>query len=176
MLNAFPTASLVSIDPDRVRLEGAPIPLETGARSIAFGEGALWVTNSIRGTVSRIDTQTRSVQEVYRSDDQQGQIRGVAAGGGAIWVASGSSLLKLNPTNGQFVGSASLLHEAYEVAFGGGGIWVTHFDDDAVSKIDPETLLAVSIGVGDGPVDIAVGDSAVWITNSLSGSVSRVDV
>jgi YVTN family beta-propeller protein len=30
--------------------------------------------------------------------------------------------------------------------------------------------------VGNGPVDITVGGGAVWVTNSLDGTVSRVDL
>jgi class 3 adenylate cyclase/streptogramin lyase len=175
VLNSFPSASLVSIDPDRVRLEGAPIALETGARSLVFGEGALWVTNSIQGTVSRIDTTTRDVKVVYRSRDTTSDLRGMAVGGGALWVANGSSVLKLDPKDGHLLGSASLLYQAYEVAYGGGAVWVSHLDDDAVSRIDAEQLGAVSISVGDSPIDIAAGDSAVWVTNALGGSVSRID-
>ena len=32
-----------------------------------------------------------------------------------------------------------------------------------------------SISVGDGPTDVAVGGNAVWVVNSLDGTVSRVD-
>ena len=118
VLNAFPSASLVSIDPDRVRLDGIPIPLETGARSIAFGEGALWVTNSIRGTVSRIDTETRGVQEVYRSDDRHGRSEALPQAEEQYGSRGARTVIKLDPKDGQVVGSASLLHQAYEVAFG----------------------------------------------------------
>jgi len=174
VLNAFPSASLVGIDPDRVRIDEAAIPLETGARSISAGEGAVWVTNSLQGSVSRFDTTTRKAKVMYRSDPGS-RVRGVAVGGGAVWVATGSSVLKLDPSDGHVIGSAPLLYQAYEIAYGAGSVWVTHLDDDAVSRIDPEHLSAVSMGVGDGPVDIAVDDSAAWVTNGLSGSVSRID-
>ena len=32
-----------------------------------------------------------------------------------------------------------------------------------------------TIAVGDGPVDVAAGDDAVWVVNSLDGTVSRID-
>ncbi len=50
-------------------------------------------------------------------------------------------------------------------------------DGDSVSRIDlaSETPAGEPIGVGNKPIGIFAGDRYVWVTNSFSGTVSRID-
>lgn len=62
------------------------------------------------------------------------------------------------------------------VAAGHGSIWVSHFNDRHISRIDPRTnAVRDLIAVGDGPSGIAVGGGSAWVANNLDGTVSRVD-
>ena len=51
---------------------------------------------------------------------------------------------------------------------------MTHPGDDQVTRIDDVTGPTV-IHVGNGPLDLTVGVGAVWVTNTLDGTVSRID-
>jgi DNA-binding beta-propeller fold protein YncE len=52
---------------------------------------------------------------------------------------------------------------------------VSQFADDLVTRIDTgEGPIAMT--VGNGPVDLAIGYGAVWVTNGLDGTVSRIDL
>jgi YVTN family beta-propeller protein len=55
-------------------------------------------------------------------------------------------------------------------------LWVTNFDDNTVSRIDPAAGRAVAtVPVGEGPITARATDDGIWIANYLSGSVSRID-
>jgi YVTN family beta-propeller protein len=46
----------------------------------------------------------------------------------------------------------------------------------SVSRISPKTNEVVAtVPVGNGPVSIAVGEGAVWVTNRFDGTVTKID-
>jgi YVTN family beta-propeller protein len=51
---------------------------------LAVGEGAVWVTNTDAGTVSRIDPATN---EVVKTIEVGGAPSGIVVAGGVVWVA-----------------------------------------------------------------------------------------
>jgi YVTN family beta-propeller protein len=66
---------------DQIRVGDGPV-------DIAFGEGAVWVANSLDGTVSRIDPQSR---KIVATVPVASTLAAVAVGGGWVWaVAAGS--------------------------------------------------------------------------------------
>jgi streptogramin lyase/predicted Ser/Thr protein kinase len=63
------------------------------------------------------------------------------------------------------------------VALGAGGVWVTSYERDRVSRIDSESgEVGRPIAVGDGPESVVVGDGTVWVVNNDAGTLSRVDI
>jgi YVTN family beta-propeller protein len=62
------------------------------------------------------------------------------------------------------------------LAAGEGAIWVTTFDEDELSRIDPTTnTVQATISVGVNPEGIAVTPGAVWVSNHRGGSIWRID-
>ena len=62
------------------------------------------------------------------------------------------------------------------LAIGEDAVWVTTFDEDQVSRIDPATSRVVAvIPVGTNPEGIAVTPGAVWVSNHRGGSIWRID-
>ncbi len=63
------------------------------------------------------------------------------------------------------------------IAADGSDVWVTHYLDGTVSRIDPDRdQVTASIEVESFPDGIAVAESGVWVTHSATeGSVSRID-
>lgn len=47
--------------------------------------------------------------------------------------------------------------------------------DDALPPAAPRVTSQVTIEVGEGPTELAAGDSAIWVSNTAEGSVSRID-
>jgi YVTN family beta-propeller protein len=63
-------------------------PTGRGTSGVAAGAGSVWVTNTIDGTVSRIDPGTA---EVVDEIDVGGRPREVAVGADGVWVTADGS-------------------------------------------------------------------------------------
>jgi YVTN family beta-propeller protein len=62
------------------------------------------------------------------------------------------------------------------IAIGEGAVWVLNGEEGTVSRINPETKEARTIGTGTTPSDLAVGGGAVWLVTSCPDStVFRLD-
>ena len=171
ILNGF-EATLVRVDPQRIVVDRR-ITLTTGATDLASGEGALWVTNADERTLTRIDLVTESMDR--RRLAGIGELEGVAVSDGTVWVAGSDGLVDIDPSSLEQRASWPLRFPGGDVAAGEGSVWVTHFSDDQVAKVDPVTGRAAYISVGNGPIDVVVGRGATWVTNSLDGTVSMID-
>lgn len=64
-----------------------------------------------------------------------------------------------------------------EVAVGAGALWVSNFNEENVSRIDPDTnRVALTIPLSGMPGDLAVGDAGeVWAAIPQLGVVQRID-
>jgi peptide/nickel transport system substrate-binding protein len=95
----------------------------------------------------------------------------VAAGEGAVWVASeDGTVSRVDAATRRVVQRISVGRDPAGVAAGGGAVWVANSGDRSVSWINPSTN-----PVGNGPTGIALGEGAVWVANSLDNSVYRID-
>lgn len=154
----------------------AEIPVDAAPTSVARGEGAIWVTNSNNGTVSRIDPVERNVRQTIIVGSNPS---GIAVGAGAVWVANhgDGTVSRIDPETNTAVGEPIAVgNDPTAVAFGEGSVWVTNSADRTLSRIDPasnrvvRTITTDAVGRG-----IAVGGGSVWITDESSRSVVRVD-
>ena len=154
----------------------AEIPVDAAPTSVARGEGAIWVTNSNDGTVSRIDPVERNVRQTIIVGSNPS---GIAVGAGAVWVANhgDGTVSRIDPETNTAVGEPIAVgNDPTAVAFGEGSVWVTNSADRTLSRIDPaskrvvRTITTDAVGRG-----IAVGGGSVWITDESSRSVVRID-
>ena len=150
------------------------IPVGNGPSGIATGAGAVWVVNSLDGTVSRIDPGTNTVVQTIGVG---GGPRGIVYAAGSVWVANtgDGTITRIDPESGR--PTEPLQVAATELAFGAGTLWASQRAAGQVVRIDPTTGKQVfaPIHVGNGPTGIAFGHGAAWVANSLDGTVSRID-
>jgi YVTN family beta-propeller protein len=99
----------------------------------------------------------------------------ISVGAGSVWVGHLGNLLvsRIDPSSNRvldlYIASAS------GMAADDSAIWVTDELNNTLQRIDPKTNRVVAtIGVGQSPHGVAIGDGAVWVAN-LGGSISRVD-
>jgi virginiamycin B lyase len=120
---------------------------------VAAGAGGLWVANGMDRTVLRVDPATGRVLARIPVPPAAAPERpyGIAAGGGAVWVTSetvkpkpgdASLLWRVDAAGNRFagtlrVGTVGRNHITPTVAAGGGAVWVTVGDRDAVLRIRP---------------------------------------
>jgi YVTN family beta-propeller protein len=129
---------------------------------IAAGDGAVWVSDSLAGTVTRIDP-TGLATPIPVGDEPTG----IAVGDGGVWVADtgDDTVVRIDPgsrtaTTPIAVGAAPL---ALTVA--GGSVWVADSGDGTVTRINARTArVSATIPVGGSPQAITVAGGRAWVT------------
>ncbi len=143
---------------------------------VGFGEGGVWVSSE-NGTVGQLDPASG------------GLTRTIAAGAdadflgfspGALWVTNyGSEFLwRIDPVTGAVsaklnIGDAG----AQGLGFDGSSLWVAIYNREEVLRIDPTNgRVQRRVVVGVKPRGLAIAAGSVWVANSESGTVSRIQV
>jgi streptogramin lyase len=167
---------VVRIDPTQNNAS-TPVDVGTGVGGIAVGLDAVWVTDSQRDALVKIDPTSASVIATFPLEEGASPL-GVAVGAGSVWVAESlkGAVVRVNPDTGVVEKTIPLLEgDPTDVAFGQDYAWVTNFSDDSVTRIDPEDNLPTSIpNVGNGPSGIWAGPEGIWVATSLDGSVAEI--
>ena len=183
---------LLRIDPgydeptQRIALPTGPQLPATNQRlsslSVAFGAGALWVTDG-SSRLFRVDPgsgRVRTLDVHHRLDD-------VAVGDHAVWATSGpaASLFKIDTGNRALESRIRIVNRLgttapypVAVAVGEGSIWVVNANTQTVSKIDSQfdsVAATIPLGIGRNPSDIAAGAGGIWVANSGNGTLARID-
>ena len=171
-LSAASANSAAAIDTGSNRLV-AEVPVGNGPSSVAFGEGAVWVTNAQDRSISRIDPRTSSVVQRI---DVGGDPSGIAVGGGAVWVANSldGTVSRIDPQTNREVEAIPVGVTPTAVAFGEGAVWVTSSEERSVRRIVRGRVVA-RIPTGALGRGIVVGAGSVWVTDESSRSVVRID-
>lgn len=183
--------SIRSIDPKAAAVRGSAIRVPD-ANGLAVGEGGVWVTSRIAGTVTRIDPRTRQADPPIRVGAGPADV--IVADGG-VWVANAAagSVTRIDPKSGTAsapidIGGSGVL----ALAAGDEGIWlartvgvvagrveVVRLDTDALELAGRPVMVTGAI-----PLDLAVGARSVWATDvggvrppapRRPGSVTRID-
>ena len=102
----------------------------------------------------------------------------IAFGNGDAWIRfADGSVARVNLETKAIVAMIPVgSGEFGSLAVGQDAVWVTTFDEDKLSRIDPATNTVVAeIAVGANPEGITVTPGAVWVSNHRGGSISRID-
>ena len=159
-----------------IRVGGAPDAPDWQAQ----GFGSVWVANSAKNAVQRIDPHTNRVTALVSVGVSP--CDGLATGFGSVWaVDCGGTVIRIDPKSNRVIARISALAESDEglIAAGEGGVWILsshNVDHDYLLRIDPETNeLASRVPVPAGSTAAAVGFGSVWVTTAAGSSVERVD-
>jgi YVTN family beta-propeller protein len=83
---------------------------------------------------------------------------------------------KVDATTDEVVGNPGLRGAPSAIAVASDGrVWVTSYEENLVTVMDPSTLQPATYKVGRGPSGVATDQKAVWIVQSLDGTASRID-
>lgn len=141
-------SSVVRIDPKANQVVGKPIPAGVRFESaVAFDEGALWVSIVGSGDLGA------------PSDDD--------------------SVSRIDPETGESVATLKVNRAPMSLAITPGAVWVVQFGNngESVWRIDPQTNQIVDepIVTGLAPIELALGDGALWVANHDADTVTRID-
>jgi YVTN family beta-propeller protein len=162
------------IDPVSGRIV-AEVPLATGPGSIAYGDGAIWVTNATDGTVVRIDPARRAVVQTIEVGASP---RGLAVDAGSVWVANSDdrTVSRVNVAANRVVQTTQVGGGSSGVALGAGSVWVANETDGTVTRIDGSTgKVVATYELSGSPGAIAADDTAVWVATFDTNTLTRLD-
>ncbi|HET6998089.1 MAG TPA: protein kinase [Solirubrobacterales bacterium] len=168
--------TLTRLDPESGAKVGRPVQLGAGVSGVAVGGRWLWVTNPRRGELLRLDLGSGRILETIELGGAPGPI---ALGGGRVWVADekGAGITAVNAEGGRIYRRGLAPHAApLRLGVGAGGLWVSSASTGNVRRIDLSTTIpGEPIPVGRGPAGVTVAHGLVWVANSRSDTVSKVD-
>ena len=196
-----------------LRDSGNGLPLDSGARTLtrvdastgkevvvggglapcgltADPSGDVWVANcypAIRGphdNVVRVGAKTLAFKKTWPVPGGAGFLRGVAYGGGSLWVSQivgGESknravVTRIDPQSGA-ERTLHLRSDAWGIAWSGGygDLWLDDFESGSLTRLHPSTGAETTIGDVFNPAFAAVDGDAVWIGNWFEPQVVRVN-
>jgi tRNA A-37 threonylcarbamoyl transferase component Bud32 len=102
----------------------ATIELPFIPRSVATGEGGVWISAPLDDRVLRVDPETNAITAAIPTGRGTS---GVAAGAGWAWVTStiAGTVSRIDPHTAEVVDEIDVGGRPREVAVGAGGVWVT---------------------------------------------------
>jgi YVTN family beta-propeller protein len=138
--------------------------------SVAAGEGSVWATRG--NSVVKIDPATN--QTVARIPVTEPLA--IAVGAGALWVTTaGERILRIDVASSTETAQSSLPSQGLAPAIWRGGLWlIVSIDQGSVWRFDPGSLFPTSTFRTAGAVDLAAGESAVWVAD-FRGGVWRIE-
>jgi hypothetical protein len=159
-----------------VRIGGIPVDGVLAA-------GALWVADSERSEVVRIDPGTRRVVARIRLT---GNVADIAAGEDGLWVRAGggdedgdlqawSRLSRIDPRSNRVVATFEV-PPGWPLAVGGGAVWADRrlVPPEGIARIDATSgAVTGQIALRD-TEGLAVASGVVWAI-TLNGTVARID-
>ena len=141
---------------------------------VAYGAGAVWVTDSADDLLLRVDSAGQVIDRIPVGRGPAG----VTVGGGEVWVANelDDTVSEVNPGAGRQVATIQVGIGPDVIAFGYGSVWVANETSDSLSRIAAGTgEVVATVRLGGSPAGLAAGVGAVWVTSEETGELLRVD-
>ncbi len=172
--------ALLRIDPQTNQVAASiPTPVSGESASIAFGEGAVWVTSGqANGVVYRVDP---AANRVTATIEVPGGAFGIVVAAGTVWVTQflpepdPGIVARIDAGTNRLLSPIEVPNMPGAIRYGLDAIWVT--SRFTVSRIDPRSAAVTQPLHRVGDV-MAVGGGALWGTFANSAEdagVQRID-
>jgi streptogramin lyase len=177
-------ATAYRVDPQGNRVVGT-VRLPAGSRLAAVGQGSLWLANDTAGTVSQADPSTGTIlQTVPVGAVQEGshpheEGLKLALDGDAVWVARfQTEVVRIDWAGGGTITRRFTLgipgSARYDHIAAGGGVAVTHGDQQDAALLDPQTGKVTTVPLGGTLAGVAFGTGSFWVSVEDS-TLARID-
>jgi DNA-binding SARP family transcriptional activator/DNA-binding beta-propeller fold protein YncE len=136
--------------------------------------GYAYVSGFDDALVSQVDPESLRVVKRYSVESVA---TGLAVGGGSLWVVDRlvDEVKRVDLATGAIEGTFTVGADPIFAAFGYGALWVVNTDGVSVSVIRPGLTRVQTISVPSRPLQVAVGESGVWVADWKEGAVTRID-
>ena len=157
----------------------AVFPVEGAPDWQVLTDDSVWVTNSPKNTVHRLDAKTNTVAAVVEVGKQP--CSGLAAGFGSIWVPNcgDKTLSRIDIKTNKVVATLPYGPADSEggIATSTDSVWMLTDKKGVLTRIDPASNTAVAqVQVPPGSFSCVLGeDGAIWVSSTENNLVSRVD-
>jgi YVTN family beta-propeller protein len=141
----------------------------------AFDGTAVWVVNSSRNLVLKIDTATNAVVSALAVGTTL--LDAIAFGNGFIWVTSWatSSVIKIDAATHTVAAEIGVGANPVALAVNGNFLWVANNGGNSVSKINMSTNAVTTVNdVGTNPRGLVAVGAYVWVANEGSNNVRKI--
>jgi class 3 adenylate cyclase len=144
-------------DPDIIRLPAGGV-----AADITVGAEAVWVANSVGGTVTRIEPDTSKTASVRVIDPPTA----VATTDSAVWVASEirDSLVRIDPSSNQPAARVEVCDAPIDLAALANDIWVACAGSHELMRVGADGADLGRIPLPAVPSSIVVLNQSIWVT------------
>jgi streptogramin lyase len=174
-------ATAYRVDPRTNRVAGT-LRLPPGSRLAAVAAGSLWLADEAAGTVSQADPRSgRPLRTVAVGPMQEVPPNGegfrVAVDGDAVWVAKlHTEVVRVDWARGEVTGRFTSPPGVayYDLIAAGGGVAVTHGEEQDASLLDPRTGRATAIPLGGVLAGAAFGAGSFWVS-AQDYTLARID-
>jgi YVTN family beta-propeller protein len=144
---------------------------------IAVGDH-VWVSNSPKGTVARIDPVKNKIIDVIAVGKRPGC--GLTIGFGSLWVpcCGDDALRRIDLDTGKITATISTPIASSEggIAVGSGSVWICTDKKGVLARIDPATNKVVAeIKVSPGSYGVTCTDDRVWVTGTEKSVLACID-
>lgn len=145
------------------------------AVTVRYGDGSVWVSDPVNGTVARVDASTERVETIPGFSDPED----LATAGNRVWAVqyAKQTVLAIDPAANRIVGQPIRVGpDPGGIAVGGGAVWLPLYGNGTVTRL-PLGARRAEVGatrVGISPTDAAVGFGRVWVPNNGGDTVSVI--
>ncbi len=185
-LLAVALAAVLAVGAGRAAGTQAPaaavrIQVGPGAGVPAVDRGAVWVPNTLAGTLSRVDVAHHRViatVKLGRPAIGGGYLDAAAVAGGSVWIARdfAGEIDRVDPRTNRVAKRIAVAPRPGGLATGGGFVWAFHFQSGSVTRIDATTgatrVFSVPDALGTG---IAYAGGAVWLLTQRPSALIELD-
>ena len=168
-------SELIELDPDSNNPLVAD-DLPSGTAPVAVGGGFVWVVDTLRNEVLKINPKSHVVaSEQFAVGNQPVAIAVGRGNDPLVWVANNldRTVTRIDASTGEST-SPGVESAPTAIAIGAGSVWVTT-ENNTVVRLDLSGSTVTTVNVPPGPTSVAVGRDGVWVACSTARLVVRID-
>jgi DNA-binding SARP family transcriptional activator/DNA-binding beta-propeller fold protein YncE len=152
------------IDPEHVRVMRT-IGIGAAATDLVVADGQVWVAGGSDDKLVRLDAHSGGVLETKAiSSDLAASAYAITAGDGAIWIGSGDTIYKLDPTADRFEAKRRYVGNGInDVAVHGGSVWIVTSAQAVIRLGAADLRQRGDEALGVIPISLAIAEGSVWV-------------